>query len=835
MNLKLSLKIICYCFGFLFFANGNVLAAACPTTNIFTTSGTCTYTVPAGVSSIEVFVMGGGGGGGGGCKGVSSTSTCCSGGGGNGGSSAKMGHQLITVTPGQQYEITVGAGGVGGGGVTIYSQANGSNGASSNFGSAIISAGGTGGSGGWIIPEHNGSAGGAGNNSSVVGINASAGGAGSSYYTSNGGAGGSGGSGYGSGGGGGGGGNFGGISSNGMGGGGAGGTGANGYIRIENGSPCGSAASRTALAPTTNLCAPGRGTASAVSGTGTGPFTWTCSSLGGINDSTSFINNVNAAQYSGSYCNSTKQVLNNSLPGSLLFSMNHWGSSGGVCMCNTSYSQYQNNPWSLLRIPVGYKITGCTYNSYDSSNWPIWRVTMENETAVSCETTINQNPVVNAGANMTVSGGATISFNDAVVTDPEGDPLSYLWYCGGVGTLSSPTSLQTNFIAPTVSSNTIVACELFAYDDKGGIMFGVKNITVTPVGSVVNGSCSYWVEATYTAYPGGGCDSGTPSAVTRPYFNFPTHTGDNFYGSWYWTCNGINGGTSASCCTNPSGSRTCLCGSALNVPTTVAPTSNTLCSNGGVQNKSGSYASDPDLWEGSWYWVCAGSQGNYYCSAPGSVPGACGTTQIGSAHRILNSSSVSLCGSGTVTGFTGNIYGPWSWTCNATGGNSGTCDAAFSNVAPTISAITETSTIPEGGTLGLNATATDADGDTSLSYSWTCTGGSLVNGNTATPTYTAPIVTADTTHTCTVTTSDIFGANASRSTNLNIDDNLIVGACGTANGQRFVTLQSSSTSLCAPGNTVASFNGTGPWNWDCVGAETVHCSASKTLPNWTEQ
>lgn len=70
---------------------------------VFTSSGI--FTVPAGVKSVDVFVVGGGGGGG---KGKSTTPyQYCGSGGGGGYTTALYG---ISVNPGEQYPVTVGAG-----------------------------------------------------------------------------------------------------------------------------------------------------------------------------------------------------------------------------------------------------------------------------------------------------------------------------------------------------------------------------------------------------------------------------------------------------------------------------------------------------------------------------------------------------------------------------------------------------------------------------------------------------------------------------------------------------------------------------------------------------
>ena len=69
-----------------------------------TFASTTTWVAPAGVTSVDVECWGGGGGGG------QCSSGTCSGGGGAGGAYAKA---TISVTPGNTYDIIIGAGGSG--------------------------------------------------------------------------------------------------------------------------------------------------------------------------------------------------------------------------------------------------------------------------------------------------------------------------------------------------------------------------------------------------------------------------------------------------------------------------------------------------------------------------------------------------------------------------------------------------------------------------------------------------------------------------------------------------------------------------------------------------
>lgn len=106
----------------------------------FTTSGV--WKCPDGVTSVQVEAWGGGGGG----AGAGSSANLYSGGGGAGGNYAR--NTSVTVSPGTQYIITVGAGGVAGGNSGTASDITTSNGGTSSFGTLLFASGGQGGIGG---------------------------------------------------------------------------------------------------------------------------------------------------------------------------------------------------------------------------------------------------------------------------------------------------------------------------------------------------------------------------------------------------------------------------------------------------------------------------------------------------------------------------------------------------------------------------------------------------------------------------------------------------------------------------------------------------------------
>jgi hypothetical protein len=133
-------------------AVGGAARAAGPVTE-FTTVGSTTWNVPAGVTAVDVLIVGGGGGGGG----------VWGGGGGGGG---VLYGSCISVTPGASIPVVVGAGGAGGSGIFNSLTNRGASGGSSSFGAATAVGGGGGGGYAWAVGEETygqrGTAGGSG-------------------------------------------------------------------------------------------------------------------------------------------------------------------------------------------------------------------------------------------------------------------------------------------------------------------------------------------------------------------------------------------------------------------------------------------------------------------------------------------------------------------------------------------------------------------------------------------------------------------------------------------------------------------------------------------------
>lgn len=123
----------------------------------------------------------------------------------------------------------------------------------------------------------------------------------------------------------------------------------------------------------------------------------------------------------------------------------------------------------------------------------------------------------------------------------------------------------------------------------------------------------------------------------------------------------------------------------------------------------------------------------------------------------------------------GNINGGWPSQGNVV--FRARVSSASSNNPPIVNAGNDL-TVNENQSAALSgATATDPDGD-ALTYSWTCTGGTLSSATVLNPTYVAPSVSADTTYTCTLTATDSKGAMGVDSLSVTVKNTNSGGATG---------------------------------------------------------
>ena len=95
----------------------------------------------------------------------------------------------------------------------------------------------------------------------------------------------------------------------------------------------------------------------------------------------------------------------------------------------------------------------------------------------------NQAPIANAGPDQTVNEGALVNLNGSGSSDPNLDPLSFLWTqtAGPAVTLSNPVSTTPTFTAPQVSANTVLTFQLVVNDGLLNSSPDTVNITVLNV------------------------------------------------------------------------------------------------------------------------------------------------------------------------------------------------------------------------------------------------------------------------------------------------------------------------------------------------------------------
>jgi hypothetical protein len=108
---------------------------------------------------------------------------------------------------------------------------------------------------------------------------------------------------------------------------------------------------------------------------------------------------------------------------------------------------------------------------------------------VKLAATINHAPLANAGTDQTVNAGTAVTLNGSASSDPDGNPLTYLWTVPAGITLSSNTVSKPNFTAPNVTADTPYTFSLVVSDGKlnsvaDNIVVLVKkvvaNVTVYP-------------------------------------------------------------------------------------------------------------------------------------------------------------------------------------------------------------------------------------------------------------------------------------------------------------------------------------------------------------------
>ena len=335
------------------------------------------------------------------------------------------------------------------------------------------------------------------------------------------------------------------------------------------------------------------------------------------------------------------------LPDVSLFSSNgFWGHYYVYCFSDTS-----NGGASCAGAPSTWAGAGGT--SFASSIMAGIQALINQYTASSWGNP-NPNFYSLARAEYGASGSSSCSSNDG-----NSAGSNCVFYDITIGDIDAPCNGANNCYTPSgtygvLSTSNSSYQPAYAATNGWDFASGIGTINVYNLvtnfssGAEVNGSCGTASgQASYSAPTSNLCSAGTVSAVAGN-------------GPWNWTCQGVNGGTTASCSATleVNGS----CGAASGQGSYTAPTSN-LCSAGKASAVTGN---------GPWTWTCQGVNGaNANCSATLEVNGSCG---MANNQNFFTPPASNLCSSGAASTVTGN--GTWTWTCQGvSGGANANCSA----------------------------------------------------------------------------------------------------------------------------------------------------------------
>ena len=394
--------------------------------------------------------------------------------------------------------------------------------------------------------------------------------------------------------------------------------------------------------------------------------------------------------------------------------------------------------------------------------------------ATVSSTGVSGNPVVNAGADITLNEGQTANLL-ATATDPQGDPMTYAWSCTG-GTLSSSTILNPVYTAPAVTIATTYVCTFTATDNSSNTGTDTINITVLniagPNDPIVDAGASMSVNEGQTVV--------LPATATDPQGDPMTYA---------WSCTG--GTLSSSTILNPNYTAPLVNANTTYVCTLV------------VTDNGGNVGSDNIVITV----IDTGSGGGGGGSGGGS-PSVSVSLSASPSTGLSPLNGVDLIATANIWGISDSTPITYKFDCEG--------DNAFELTVQTIARTytaqdvcnyfydgTYTAKVkvevngydswnqvnirvgylPGGGTYGISVDAGSAKDiyenqstqlygyaysqySNIMSYYWTCNGGSLSNSTTLSPTYYAPSVNVDTTYACTLYVTDGRGYKNSDSVNI---------------------------------------------------------------------
>ena len=408
---------------------------------------------------------------------------------------------------------------------------------------------------------------------------------------------------------------------------------------------------------------------------------------------------------------------------------------------------------------------------------------------VTIRDSANTPPTADAGANQTVTEGATVSLDGTASDTDAEDTLAYRWTHNSslTITLADPAALDTSFTAPNVAADTPVLFTLNVSDGTASatdtVLVTIRDSANTPP-TVDAGASQTVTEGDTVSLDGTASDDDTEDTLTYAWtfnntalgitladpaaldtsFTAPNVAADT---PVLFTLNVTDGAASAT------DTVLVTIRDSANTPPTADAGANQTVTEGDTVTLSGA-ASDVDPEDSLTY---AWTFNNTALGITLADPAALDTTFTAPA----------------VSANTAVLF-----TLNVTDGTVHVADTvtitiADTNTAPTANA-GDDQIVTEGATVSLNGTLSSDAEDTALSYSWAHTSGptvTLTGSATATPSFTAPNVgeTRDIVLTLTVTDSGSLTDTANVTITVqNVPENDFVTTWETASASATVTI-----------------------------------------------
>jgi hypothetical protein len=138
-------------------------------------------------------------------------------------------------------------------------------------------------------------------------------------------------------------------------------------------------------------------------------------------------------------------------------------------------------------------VAQCTLNQLDDGQtyYAVVRALIGSEqsgdsnevTFTTAPAAINHSPVANAGGDLAVSAGATVTLDGSGSHDPDGDIITYEWTqaSGQAVMLTGDNNAKASFTAPEVGSSAIQTFQLNVTDDQGVSSVDTCQVTIVPV------------------------------------------------------------------------------------------------------------------------------------------------------------------------------------------------------------------------------------------------------------------------------------------------------------------------------------------------------------------